>query len=101
MAIDKSFKAYKKIYMKLIYNLKLENEKSSFQKSVIAKILKLDENNQYDDVMIKPIPDGHFRGEPEVLHLKQFNILIENVSLEDKRGHFFVVDINFDQKNGK
>ena len=87
--------------MKLIYNLKLENEKSSFQKSVIAKTLKLDENNQYDDVKIKPIPDGHFRGEPEVLHLKHFNILIENVSLEYKRGHFFVVDINFDQKNGK
>ena len=91
MAIDESFKAYKRIYMKIIFNLKLENEKNSFQKCVIAKTLKLDENHQYGYVIIKPIPNGCFREEPEVLYLKQFNFLIENVSLEDKMGHFLLL----------
>ena len=38
--------------MKLIFNLKLEIEKGFSQKRVIAKILKLNKNNQYDNINI-------------------------------------------------
>ena len=43
----------------------------------------------------EPIPNGCFREEPEVTYLKQFHILLEIVSLEDNRGQFLVVDIDF------
>ena len=41
---------------KIIYNLKMNNEKG--KKRVITKILKLDENNQYGNGMNKPLPTG-------------------------------------------
>ena len=31
--------------------------------------------------------------------LKKFNLLLDSVSLDDKIGHLFVVDIEFDKKN--
>ena len=80
MRIDESFKAYKRIDIKLILNPILENENSSSQKHVIAKTLKLYENNQYGYAMTKPMPSGCFRED----------ILLKNVNLEDKRGHFLL-----------
>ena len=47
MNIDESFKANKRDDLKIIYSLKLDNEKNFSKKRVITKIIKLDENNQY------------------------------------------------------
>ena len=43
MSINQSFKAYKRDDLKVMYRIKLNNERH-----IITKILKLDENNQYD-----------------------------------------------------
>ena len=66
---------------KAIYNINGKNER------VISKVLKLDENNQYGHAMTKPLPTGCV------------NLLLESVSLEDKIGHLYVVDIKFDHEN--
>ena len=42
----------KDLNYKIVYDLKINNEK--LKKRVITKILKLDENNQYDHAMTKP-----------------------------------------------
>ena len=41
---------------KVVYNLKMNNEKT--KKRVITKTLKLDENNQYKHGITKPLPTG-------------------------------------------
>ena len=42
---------------KVIYNLRPDNRKMQ-KKTVISKILKLDENNQYVNGITKPLPTG-------------------------------------------
>ena len=64
-------------------------------KRVISKILKLDENNQYGHAMTKPLPTGCIKNDSD-LSWKTFNLLLESVSLEDKIGHLYIVDIKFD-----
>ena len=44
---------------KIAYNLKIDNQKS--KKRIITKILKLDENNQYDHGMTKSLPTGYIK----------------------------------------
>ena len=47
--------------------------------------------------MTKPMPIGSIKDkEPS---WKEFNLLIEKVSLDDPIGHLFVVDIEFDHEN--
>ena len=58
MNIDERFKAYKRDDLKIIYSLKLDNEKNFSKKRVITKIIKLDENNQYGFAMTRPMPTG-------------------------------------------
>ena len=48
---------------KLIYSLRLDGEKVSNKCRVYSKILKLDENNQYDFTVMKPLPIGTFKNE--------------------------------------
>ena len=48
--------------------------------------------------MATSISIGCFRQDPEAPNLKQFNILLETVNLENERGHIFVVGIHFDKK---
>ena len=91
MTIDQSFKAYKR-------NEKLDGENKPEKKRVIAKILKVDENNQYGFAMTKPMPTGYIKENPSPSWLK-FNLLLEIVSLDDPIGHLFIVDIEFDKKN--
>ena len=77
---------------RIIYNINGE------KKRVISKILKLDETNQYGHAMTKPLPTGSIKDNPD-LSWRTFNFLIESVSLEDKKGHLYIVDIEFDYKN--
>ena len=81
---------------KVVYNLKLDNEKK--KQRVITKILKLDENNQYGNAMTKPLPTGCIKDHKDI-SWDTFNFLLELVSFEDKIGHLYIVDIEFDVKN--
>ena len=82
---------------KIAYNLKTaDNQKT--KKRVITKILKLDENNQYGHGMTKSLPTGCIKDNSD-LSWKTFNLLLESVSLEDRIGHLYIVDIEFDTKN--
>ena len=81
---------------KVVYNLKINNEKT--KKRVITKILKLDENNQYGHGMTKPLPTGCIK-DNDGISWETFNILLEIVNFDDKIGHLYIVDIEFDFKN--
>ena len=98
MNIDQSFKAYKRDDLKVVYSLKLNNEKNFSSKRIISKIVKLDENNQYGYAMTRPMPTGCIKENNSPSWLK-FNLLLETVTLEDKIGHLFIVDIEFDLEN--
>ena len=58
MNIDQSFKAFKRDDLKVVYSLKLDDEKSFQKKHVITKIMKFDKNNQYGFAMTRPMPTG-------------------------------------------
>ena len=69
---------------KVVYNLKLDGKQAT-QKRVITKILKLDENNQYEHGMTKLLPTGCIKDKNDLLW-KTFNTLLEKVYLEDNIG---------------
>ena len=94
MNIDESFKAYKNQNYKVGYNIKLDGDELSRECRVISKIIKFDEYNQYGFAMTKPMPVGAIK-EKEA-SWTEYNILFEKVSLDDKKGHIFIVDIEFD-----
>ena len=98
MNIDQSFKAFKRDDLKVVYSLKLDDEKSFQKKRIITKIIKFDKNNQYGYAMTKSMPPGCIKQNNSPSWL-EFNLLLEKVSLEDRIGHLFVVDIEFDEKN--
>ena len=76
--------------------LKMNNEKT--KKRVITKILKLDENNQHEHGMTKPLPTGCINDNGDI-SWETLNFLLEKVSFEDTIGHLYIVDIEFDTKN--
>ena len=47
MAIDQTFKSYKRPDLKVGYKLKLDGEKTYTDRRVVSKNFKLDKNNQY------------------------------------------------------
>ena len=97
MSIDKSFKAFKRDNSKLGYKLKLDSETEYSDRTIISKILKLDEENQYGFGMTKPMPASCMKEKtPSWL---EFNVLLKNLDLDDKIVHLFVVDIEFDYEN--
>ena len=98
MNIDQSFKAFKRNDLKVVYSLKLDNEKTFQKKHIITKIIKFDENNQYGFAMTKPMPTGCIKENNSPTWL-EFNLLLEKFLLKDPIGHLFVVDIEFDEKN--
>ena len=60
--------------------------------------MKLDENNQYGNAMTKLLPTGCIKDDKGI-SWETFNFLLESVSFEDKIGHLYIVDIEFDVKN--
>ena len=77
---------------KICYNIRLNNEKKYSEKRVITKILKLDENNQYGFGMTKTLPTGCIKQNFDT-SWRTFNLLLQNVSLDDQIGHLYMVDI--------
>ena len=98
MNIDQSFYGFKRDDLKLGYMLKLNNYSNYKRKRVITKIVKFDENNQYGYAMTRPMPTGCIKQNASPSWVT-FNLLMEKVTLEDKIGHLFVVDIEFDFEN--
>ena len=97
MTIDESIHAFKRDNLKVCYGSKLDGEKNYSEHRVIAKILKLDENNQYGLAMTKPMAVGSIKEKtPDWV---ECNVLLEKVTLDDKIRHFFIVDIEFDYEN--
>ena len=95
--VDSEMTVKKDFNYKIAYNLKTaDNQKA--KKKVITKILKLDENNQYGHGMTESLPTGCIKNNSD-LFWKTFNLLLESVSLEDRIGHLYIVDIEFDTKN--
>ena len=81
---------------KIVYNLKLNNDK--VKKRIITKILKLDDNNQYGNGMTKPLPTDCIKGNKDI-SWETFNFLPESVSFDNKIGYLHILDIEFDVKN--
>ena len=83
------------------------NEKVIFKtrdgqlKRFSSKIIKMDENNQYGFAMAKPLPYGCIKKKENVPTLEELATLFKSVTLEDKLGHLFVVDIEFADVNKK
>ena len=55
----------------------------------------MEENNQYGMAMTRPLPYGCIKRKKKVLSIKELTELIKNVTLEDKIGHIFTIDIEF------
>ena len=70
MTIDENVQAFKRLGLKVRYKLKLDGEKTYTEKSVIQKILKLDENNQYSYTITKSRPTGCIKSRKRFLHGK-------------------------------
>ena len=78
--------------LKLIYDIKTSKGK---EKKVTRKILKMDENNQYGNVMTKPLLYGCIKKSKKIYFLLEFNIILNSLSHEDKTGNLFTVDNKF------
>ena len=48
--------------------------------------------------MTKPLPTGCIKDDSDISR-EPFNFLLESGSFEDKIGHLYIVDIEFDYKN--
>ena len=66
---------------------------------MVTKILKMDENNQYGNTMTKPLTIGGIKKSKKIPSMREFDLIIQGISDEEKIGHLFVVDIKFDTKN--
>ena len=61
----------------------------------------MDENNQYGMAMTRPLPYGCIKRKLTVPSFEEFEQLLKSVTLEDKVGHIFTVDIEFSDINPK
>ena len=48
--------------------------------------------------MTKPLPYGCIKKQKEISDIKEFNLILENLSHEDNIGHLFNVDIKLNEK---
>ena len=88
----------RKVYnYKVYYNLRLNNAEMQ-PKRIVAKILKLDENNQYGFGMTKPLPTGCIKIDSDI-SFQKLNYLIRKFDIDLPISHIYVVDIEFDHKN--
>ena len=88
MSIDESFKAFENQNYKIGFTIKLDNDEKSKEYRVISKVIKFDENNQYDFAMTKPMPVGAIK--EKNASWTEFNMLFERVSLDDKKVIFLL-----------
>ena len=78
---------------KVILDLLLDGKKQT--KRISSNVIKMDENNQHDMAMTKPLPYGCIKKRDQSPTLAEFNKIINEVSHVDSIGHLFIVDIRF------
>ena len=84
-----------------------KNEKVLFKtvggqlKQFSSEIIKMDENNQYGMAMNRPLPYGCIKRKEKTLNFKQLEQLLKSITVEDRIGHIFTVDIEFSDINPK
>ena len=61
----------------------------------------MDDNNQYRQAMTKPLLYGCIKRKKIVLSLEELPELLKSVTLEDKIGHIFTLDMEFSDINPK
>ena len=61
----------------------------------------MDENNQYGMAMTRPLSYGRIKRKSIVPNFEELEQLLKSVSLEDKIGRIFTVDIEFLDINPK
>ena len=83
----------KNINQKLVYKIRNKNNQIE-DKRIAAKILKMDENNQYGNAMTKPLPIDCIKKKSHVPSYREVQILL-GLSHTDKLGHLFIIDIEF------
>ena len=98
---------YSCIKMRMAFDTDTKNEKVLFKtvdgqlKRFSSKIIKMDENNQYGMAMTRPLPYGCIKRQFTVPSFEELEQLLKSVTLEDKIGHIFTVDIEFSDINLK
>ena len=82
--------------------VEIENNEGQKQlKRFSSKIIKMDENNQYGQVITKPLPYGSIKKQKEAPTLNQLNKILDAIDHNDTIGHVFTVDIKFSEINEK
>ena len=61
----------------------------------------MDENNQYGQAMTKPLPCSCIKRQNKVPTFEEHVELLKKVTLDDKIGHVFTIDIEFSDVNEK
>ena len=61
----------------------------------------MDENNQYGMAMTKPLPCGCIKRKEKTFSFEELDQLLKSVTLQDKIGHIFTIDIEFSGINPK
>ena len=81
----------------MINKTRSKNNNNYEDKTLVGKILKMDENKQCGNALTKPLPTGSIRSR-ETPTIREFNLIIEGISDEDKIGHLFIVDVEFNEE---
>ena len=61
----------------------------------------MDEEKQYGMAVTKPLPDGCIKKQEKLPNFTELEQLLKSITLEDKIGHLFTVDIEFFDINPK
>ena len=69
----------------------IDNELKRFS----SKTIKMDEENQYGMAMTKLLPYGCIKKQEKSLNFTELEQLLKSITLKDKIGHIFTVDIEF------
>ena len=81
---------------KVFFDLLIDGKKQT--KRISTKMLKMDEKNQYRQVMTKPVLYGCMKKQEHPASLLEVNKILDKVSHEDETGHLFIADIKFHNK---
>ena len=90
-----------------LFSKDIKNEKVLFKtahsqlKRFSSKIIKMDEKNQYGQTMTKPLLYGCIKRKNKALTLEELLKLLKSVTLDDKIGHIFTLDMEFSVINHK
>ena len=73
-----------------MYDLYIDGKTQT--KRISSKVLKMDENNQYGQVMTNAFPFGCIKKKEHPPLLFEFNKILNSISHNDKIGHLFIDD---------